>query len=486
MRSRRTSRRYSSPTARDAFALGLLLCALSSGCSGATSPAPSPAPTTPAGPSCRPTVLYAPTRADRDEQGFRQNFCVHLGVAADDDIFFTGSFRGRNTIAGRSFDGSFAGELSPGGGVPWLEAFPVDMVHDIATAPSVQGFAIVVEINGIERMWGERRMPPGEFIVRFDAAGSISWVQPLKGRTDRTTNIAMDGAGNVFATGWAPGPLESNAIAVIKLDARGALQWQKQLPGSSGSSKGAPDSYDDRYIIAHGDALYLWIESNGEKDDPLFTDLVKLGTDGSEQWRRTLTEASGKPRSYVYSPHLAVDRAGNVYMATTFNGVVKLADGRVITDPNKHYLLYGGTGLLMKVDPQGKLLFATTFESSENGMYIDALTIDGDDHPWIVGGFSEFVVLGGLRLDRPSPRVPEGPFTVAFLAGFDQEGHARRLSPLAWGIGQALVARSKDLLLTIKYSGDFLMKDVAGAPRYENGAACIALRVPTGIGDDCK
>ncbi|TKC98166.1 hypothetical protein [Polyangium fumosum] len=416
---------------------------------------------------------------------------MHLGVDADDRIVFAGTNAGRNTVAGKTFVGSYGGELSPGGGVTLLETLPARRVKDVATASGARGFAILGDMGPLEEKppppeisLGGRQLPRGDYVARLNTASAVTWVQPLEGRAE-LASIAMDGAGNVFAVGIVPPRETSSTVAVLKYDARGALKWEKRLSGSIGGSSPSRDDSNDRNIVVHGDNLYLWIRSS-EEGHPASGDLVKLGADGTEQWRRTIVEMTGGSNAALSAPHLAADQEGNLYAATTFNGTIRLADGTVLEDRTQRFHEFGGTGLLMKADPNGKLLFARSIATSDKGMFVDGLTVDGNDRPWVIGGFLDFVYLGTLRMDKPLTAGVPDAWTPAFLAGFDQHGRERQLLPLAWGAGRALVARSKDLLLTLSYRGDLLMKNVVGGRRFENNYTCVVLRVPTEVGEGCR
>ncbi len=73
------------------------------------------------------------------------------------------------------------------------------------------------------------------FLTKYDSDGNLQWTQQLARRDlDGSCSVAVDGAGNVFISGWTYGDLggpsagDSDAF-LIKYDPAGTLLWTQQL-----------------------------------------------------------------------------------------------------------------------------------------------------------------------------------------------------------------------------------------------------------------
>ncbi|MEM7204899.1 MAG: SBBP repeat-containing protein [Planctomycetota bacterium] len=148
------------------------------------------------------------------------------------------------------------------------------------------------------------------FISKHDRAGALFWVQHLGGTSFETGfGIAVDGSGNVHATGlfvgtvdFDPGPQTANRTATgphdclaIKLDATGDLAWVQQFGGTSwtGGHDIAVDGSGNVYLstVSQGLADFdpgpavLSLASAGGTD----TVIVKLDRVGSLVWARQIS-----------------------------------------------------------------------------------------------------------------------------------------------------------------------------------------------------
>lgn len=181
------------------------------------------------------------------------------------------------------------------------------------------------------------------FVLRLDPAGNLAWAKSVGGAgQDYAYSVAVDAAGNVYATGefegtgdFDPGPATliltsaGNAdVFVVKLTAAGGLDRAWGLGGVG------PDSA--MAVVAGGtDGVYLGGRFQGTVDFdpgpgtyPLTSAgdndgfVMKLTGTGALTWVRALSGVDGQG---LYS--LAVDAAGNVYAGGFFGGTTDFDPG---------------------------------------------------------------------------------------------------------------------------------------------------------------
>ena len=154
-------------------------------------------------------------------------------------------------------------------------------------------------------------------VVKCSSVGAQQWVRQLGSiQNDVANGVAVDGAGNVYAAGWAAadlgGHLGFTDIVLVKYTSAGAQQWVRHL-GTSSSEMGkgvAVDGAGNVYIAGetHGD--FGGVNQGGQD-----IVLVKCSSAGAQQWVRQLGSA-GQDIAFG----VAVDGTGNVYIAGTTYG----------------------------------------------------------------------------------------------------------------------------------------------------------------------
>lgn len=189
-------------------------------------------------------------------------------------------------------------------------------------------------------------MSPGNndiYVSKLTASGAFVWAKRMGGGAgsdlhDFGNDIALDNSGNIYTTGSFSGTVDFNsggqpnsltttgygAVFICKHDASGTLSWVKKIEGSiiSDYSFGASltiDAAGNIYstgnfqgtIDADPGASVLNFTSQGERD--IF--ISKLDASGVFVWGKSIGGAS-----YDAGNSVAVDTAGNVYVAGDFWG----------------------------------------------------------------------------------------------------------------------------------------------------------------------
>src|SRR5262245_9339062 len=119
--------------------------------------------------------------------------------------------------------------------------------------------------------------------------------------TERCGGIAADGQGNVYVTGSSSRSPWSGFgdFVTVKYDASGRQLW---LARSQGEDQSQPTAIA---VDGSGNSYVIGRRSRG-------TAIIKYDPEGNEVWKGAY---SGDPRAESDPYHLAVDAAGNVYVA---------------------------------------------------------------------------------------------------------------------------------------------------------------------------
>jgi hypothetical protein len=375
-------------------------------------------------------VLFGETREVKGEDVVL-NWAKSMGSNKDDlgysiavdgsgNVYATGHFQGTVdfdpgsgthylTSAG-SYD-LFIMKLSPTGDLVWAKS--------VGSNGSGYGYSIAVDgsgnvyVTGHFKGTGDFDPGPGThyltsagiydpFLMKLSPTGDLLWAKSVGGNGyDCSYSIAVDGSGNVYATGsfigtgdFDPGPgthyLTSNGGGdpfLMKLAPTGDLLWAKSVGGSSNDNgiSIAVDGSGNVYVTGNfsGTADFdpgsgtHYLTSNGSSD-PF---LMKLSPTGDLLWVKSVGGSSSD-----YGNSIAVDGSGIVYVKGSFTGTVDFDPG-----PGTHYLTSAGIHdpFLMKLSPTGDLLWAKSVGSSGGAVAgLDrSIAVDGSGNVYATGAF---------------------------------------------------------------------------------------------------
>jgi enterochelin esterase-like enzyme len=192
-------------------------------------------------------------------------------------------------------------ELAPTGGAPiWIRQFGTTGEDKGMAVAAGAGYAYIAGMAGDAIGTPLPGTAPGGidgFLAEFDASGTRTWTKQV-GTTaeDQLWGVAADAAGNAIVSGFTAGDLfASNAgdkdIVVARFDPSGAMTLHDQL-GTIGNDKGANVAFDgagNTYLSGFSDGN---LETNIGSFDAV---LVKYGPGLTRQWTRQFgtTETDG-------------------------------------------------------------------------------------------------------------------------------------------------------------------------------------------------
>jgi hypothetical protein len=156
--------------------------------------------------------------------------------------------------------------------------------------------------------------------VKYDSGGIQQWVARYDGPAsgaDLAKAMSIDGAGNVYVTGYSAGQGTGFDYATIKYSAAGIEQWIARYNGSANS--------DDRaYAIAVDDDrnVYVTGKSNDSIRGPDYA-TVKYDSSGIEQW---VARYNGPADGEDYACAVAISNGGNICVTGYSYGVSTAED----------------------------------------------------------------------------------------------------------------------------------------------------------------
>jgi uncharacterized delta-60 repeat protein len=145
--------------------------------------------------------------------------------------------------------------------------------------------------------------------IKYNSSGVQEWLQTYNGTGnsyDNAKSLAIDGSGNVYITGYCTGTSSSHDYTTIKYNSSGVQQWLQTYNGTGNSN-------DDAYSIAIDGAgnVYVTGYSGGNGTGNDYT-TIKYNSSGVQQWEQRYNGPAGSGDE-AYS--IAVDASGNVYIA---------------------------------------------------------------------------------------------------------------------------------------------------------------------------
>jgi hypothetical protein len=276
------------------------------------------------------------------------------------------------------------------------------------------------------------------FVAKYDTSGNLQWARGY-GNPNTTADvgyaIAVDPSNNVVVTGQFGGRVDFNHTAatlnlssaggsdifVLELTSAGNTVWAKRF-GSTADDRGMGLAIDKAANIYLAGGLSTVVDpriaARLHKKTNLDALVMKLNASGGTVWQRRIggdldDEADG----------IAVDDAGNAYVAGRFSGTADLDPGS-----GGHFVTSAGgrDGFVVKLDSAGRYVASKRFGSSSDEEVTGiARTSDG-----------RIVVLGNFRgTVNFNPGGTGGVATSAggldaFVAQFDSNLNFRSVKTL--------------------------------------------------------
>jgi len=205
------------------------------------------------------------------------------------------------------------------------------------------------------------------FVVLFCSLPAFAqvdtaWVRTYNGlgnSTDEAFDIAVNGSGNVYVTGWSVGSGSDMDYLTIKYYPDGDTAWVRRYNGPA-------NGFDQAWALAlHGSNNVYVVGSalgNGSRSD--FT-TVKYNADGDTIWTRTYNG----PGNGGLASTLVVDVSGNAYVAGLTTGIGTESDYTIIK-----YYPNGDTAWLRRYNGPG----------NEND-WATAIAVDDSSNVYVTG-----------------------------------------------------------------------------------------------------
>ena len=222
------------------------------------------------------------------------------------------------------------------------------------------------------------------FLVKYNSSGvyqSVKTFDTSSGNAN-TNSMAVDSSGNVFVAGifygttvFNPGDLGSSVTGnsgdsfLVKYNSNGVYQSVKTIHNTSNGDMAIDSIAFDSSgnIFAAGFLSGTAIFSPGDPVSSVTTSnyasyLVKYNKDGSYAWVKTfgLGETGSNSGNYT----IAIDSNNDIYLGGSYTGTIYFdGPGGNIGAPNT--VLGTNNAYLVKLDPNGKYLTSSVFDSSD-------------------------------------------------------------------------------------------------------------------------
>ncbi|MED5293827.1 MAG: SBBP repeat-containing protein, partial [Actinomycetota bacterium] len=214
---------------------------------------------------------------------------------------------------------------------------------------------------------------------------------------DGSYEVAVDGAGNVYTTGYFRNTVDfgagnvtavgSSDAFVTKLNSAGAHQWTTTF-GGTGDDVGfgvAVDGSGNVHLTGRFAGTVDFGAGNVTAAHTQDAFVTKLNSAGAHQWTTTFSGVDSTAVGF----EVAVDGSGNVHIGGYFTGTVNFGAGNVTA-------VGSSDAFVTKLNSAGAHQWTTTFGSTD-GDYIErgeGVAVDGSGNVHVAGEFLGTVDFG--------------------------------------------------------------------------------------------
>jgi hypothetical protein len=237
------------------------------------------------------------------------------------------------------------------------------------------------------------------FLVKFDASGNFGWARNVGGgEYDESTSVGVDGAGNVYLSGYfnatadfnpGPGTFEMtgsgmNDNFVAKFTPGGELIWAKQygstdfeaalsMKVTAGGLQCITGFYNGTVDFDPGAGVFPMTATGGNTGF-----LLQLDSAGVFQLAKSFAGTED-----VISYDIDVDASGNMYLAGNFTGTIDLDPGTGTTAFTSGF----ANGFIVKLNASGDFVWGKNIVSTET---VIPYSVDVNSHGYVMtSGFME-------------------------------------------------------------------------------------------------
>lgn len=266
-----------------------------------------------------------------------------------------------------------------------------------------KGFAYITgEFSGDSKFGAQTIKSAGDmdyFIAKLDPTGKILWARTGGGSLiDRGYGVAVDAAGNVYATGHyqsADAAFDGQKVSLVggydiflaKYDADGKRLWVKTSGGAGYDyGHGAAIDPEGNCLIAGGAAgevTFDQVKLPNEAGGHIFA--AKYSPDGKVVWARV---AEGKGGGSAHG--IGVDAKGNAYLGGMASGAQTMGGKTLISG--------GGQDIaVVKLNPAGDVVWAANSGHPNKSALFHEIAVDAAGNVWGAGMFKGDVQLGDTK-----------------------------------------------------------------------------------------
>ena len=336
--------------------------------------------------------------------GTSNDYTESVGVDGAGNVYTTGFFAGTvdfgagDVTSNGSFD-VFVSKFNSAGAHQWTNTFggvEFDRGNEMAV-DAAGNVHVIGTFDGTVDFGGSNIINNGNvgtFVTKLNSSGAHQWTTHFYGLGYQTGYaVAVDSSGNVYTTGSCSGTTNFGGgnidctndakIFITKLNSSGTHQWSTTL-GSTDSQAGfgvAADGSSNVYVTGYFYGTVNFGAGNVTSAGTGDGFVTKLNSSGVHQWTNTFG-GTGDDRGLT----VAVDAAGNVHIAGTFQGTAELGAGDVTSA--------GATdAFVTKLNSAGAHQWTTTLggTSSDHG---NGVAVDGSGNVHIAGTFQGTADLG--------------------------------------------------------------------------------------------
>ena len=199
--------------------------------------------------------------------------------------------------------------------------------------------------------------------IKYYSNGDTAWVRRYNGtqnNADEACDIAVDGSGNVYVTGYSYGIGTGADYATIKYNSSGDTVWVRRYNGTAGSI-----DYGRAIAVDGSGNVYVTGLSYGSSTGEDYC-TIKYKPNGDTAWVRRY---NGPGNAGDDAHAIALDGSGNVYVTGESFG----------SGANYDYLT-------IKYDPDGYTIWEKRYNGPENGQdHGYAMALDGFANVYVTG-----------------------------------------------------------------------------------------------------
>jgi hypothetical protein len=301
---------------------------------------------------------------------------------------------------------SFGGSTSGDNAFPYDQA-AVDSAGDLYitgafTGTLTMGSFTLTSLSGTN--WANA------FVAKLDPTGKVLWARQYGNALDTEGfGIAVDGAGNVYTTGYFQGTVNFGGVSltspagdydafVTKLDANGNTVWAKHFGGTSYNYGEGLAVTSTGYVYLDGafsgtvafGSTTLTAPTGSTTGDGF---VAKLTSNGSVVWARAI----GGNQNYEAILSLGVDATGNVYAEGGFEGTVTIGSSTLTSAG--YYSMF-----VTKLSSGGAVQWATELGGAPGNSHYQlavesySLAVDAAGNVYSAGGFYGTQAFGSVSL----------------------------------------------------------------------------------------